>query len=217
MDALVAVIASDARLRSALAHAVLRGPGMSFAGAGVNFESGRALIDEQRPNVLVLDLSLPGGAELIHHAVQCCGCEVMGLLTSQNMEDILTFIKAGAVGFVPRELDGPGFIEQLRMLLDGGSPMPPMVTRQLIRFLAKPDPYSDARAAQRRSTVPLSAQERKMLNIASKGYVYSEVARLMGVSHETVLTYAKRIYRKLRVHTKTEAIYEARCLGWLFD
>jgi DNA-binding CsgD family transcriptional regulator len=65
--------------------------------------------------------------------------------------------------------------------------------------------------------VPLSAQERKMLNIASKGYVYEDVAKLMGVSRETVLTYAKRIYRKLRVHTKTEAIYEARCLGWLFD
>lgn len=50
-----------------------------------------------------------------------------------------------------------------------------------------------------------------------KGYIYDDIAKMMGVSRETVLTYAKRIYRKLKVHTKTEVIYEAMCLGWLLD
>jgi DNA-binding NarL/FixJ family response regulator len=218
MEITVAVVADDARLRSAFAHAVLCAPGMALVGAGDTLDSGRALLDSQRPDVLLMDQALPDGIKLIQHvAQQCPWCGVMVIAASQDQETLLAEIKAGATGFVQREIDGSTLAEQLRVLHAGGSPIAPPIARQLLRFLAASDPHTPNRAAQETPTIPLSAQERKVLEIASKGYVYDEIAKMMGVSRETVLTYAKRIYRKLKVHTKTEAIYEARCLGWLLD
>ncbi len=218
MEITVAVIVDDARLRAAIAHAVLCAPGIALLGAGTDLDSGRTLLDAQRPDVLLVDLELPNCVELIRHAVQYRpGCEVMAIVSSQNMGEVLEAIKAGATGFVLREIDGLNLSDGLRMLHGGGSPMPPLIARQLLHILASPDAHTAARSAGEISTAPLSAQERKVLEIASKGYIYDDVAKMMGVSRETVLTYAKRIHRKLNVHSKTEAIYEARCLGWLAD
>lgn len=218
MEITVAVIAEDARLRAAFAHAVLCASGMALLGAAADLDSGRPLLDAQRPDVVLVDLELPGCLDLIRHAVQYRpGCEVMAIASSQNMGTILEAIKAGATGFVSRDIDGLSLAEDLRMLHAGGSPMPPLIARQLLHILASPDAHPAARSGSETSTAPLSAQERKVLEIASKGYIYDDVAKLMGVSRETVLTYAKRIHRKLNVHSKTEAIYEARCLGWLAD
>jgi DNA-binding NarL/FixJ family response regulator len=218
MEITVAVVIDDARLRAAFAHAVLCTPGLTLLGAGADLASGRSLLDAQRPDVLLVDLELPNCFELIRHAAQYRpGCEVMAVTSSQNMGTVLEAIKAGATGFVSREIDGLSLAEDLRMLHAGGSPMPPLIARQLLHILASPDAHTAARSGGELCIAPLSAQERKVLEIASKGYIYDDVAKLMGVSRETVLTYAKRIHRKLNVHSKTEAIYEARCLGWLAD
>ena len=56
-----------------------------------------------------------------------------------------------------------------------------------------------------------------MLSYAARGYTYDEVAELMGVTRHTVLSYVKRCYQKLQVHSKTEALYEARRLGLVQD
>jgi DNA-binding NarL/FixJ family response regulator len=63
----------------------------------------------------------------------------------------------------------------------------------------------------------VSAQEKQVLVLSAKGYGYEEVAELMGLSRHTVETYVKRVYRKLQVHSKTEAVYEARKLGIVHD
>lgn len=63
----------------------------------------------------------------------------------------------------------------------------------------------------------LSAQEHSVLALCAKGYSHPEIARMLALSDHTVRTYVKRIYRKLQVHTKTEAVYEARKLRWLAD
>jgi DNA-binding CsgD family transcriptional regulator len=65
--------------------------------------------------------------------------------------------------------------------------------------------------------VALAESERAVLNYAARGYSYDEVAELMGVTRHTVMSYVKRSYRKLQVHSKTEALYEARRLGLVDD
>jgi DNA-binding NarL/FixJ family response regulator len=218
VETTVALVVDDARLRGAFAHAVLGATGLAFVGAADDVDSGRALIDNQRPDALLVDLGLPGGIELIRHAVRCCpGCDVMAITASQDLATLLASIKAGVTGFASREVESSELVEQVHVMRAGGSPMPPEVARNLLHLLAMLGPRTATRTAHETPIALLSAQERKVLEIASKGYGYDEIAEMMGVSRETVLTYAKRIYRKLKVHTKTEAIYEARCLGWLLD
>lgn len=106
-------------------------------------------------------------------------------------------------------------INQIHSLLAGGSPISPAIARQLLlRFQAVealPEP-------DKASGIPnLSSQEHTVLEMSAKGYTYEETARLLNLSPRTIETYVKRIYRKLQVHSKSEAIYEARKLGLIRD
>ena len=63
----------------------------------------------------------------------------------------------------------------------------------------------------------LSERECEVLRLVAKGYTFPEIARLLGISAHSVMTYVKRSYHKLQVNSKTEAVYEARKLGLLRD
>jgi DNA-binding NarL/FixJ family response regulator len=90
-----------------------------------------------------------------------------------------------------------------------------VIARRLLKILSRPsEPACNQVDA---GGVALTSQESRVLTLAAKGYTYDEVAELMGVSRHTVMTYVKRIYRKLQVHSKTEAVYEARRMGLLED
>ena len=90
--------------------------------------------------------------------------------------------------------------------------------RRLIRGgvdLSSPEAMAAAMADE--EVVALSEQESRVLHLAAKGFTFDEIAQFMQVSPHTVMTYVKRVYRKLHVRSKVEAIYEARRLGWLRD
>ncbi len=138
---------------------------------------------------------------------------------------VLSSIEAGATGYLLKDtlaLDLPG---QLRSLRAGGSPISPVIARRLLMRLAptatrlshQPSNGSASPMAIDEDVVALSEQESRVLHLASKGFTFDEIARFMLVSPHTVMTYVKRVYRKLHVRSKVEAIYEARRLGWLRD
>ena len=104
--------------------------------------------------------------------------------------------------------------EQLRSLRSGGSPISPVIARQLLKILPRPD---EPVPADKAAGIALTPQESRVLALAAKGYSYDEVAGLMEVSRHTVMTYVKRIYRRLQVHSKSEAVYEARRMGLILD
>jgi DNA-binding NarL/FixJ family response regulator len=96
------------------------------------------------------------------------------------------------------------------LLVAGGSPISPTIARRLLkRFMNSRNAAHDAPS--------LSVQEQAVLSMSSKGYSYDEIAPLLKLSRHTVETYVKRIYRKLQVHSKTAAVYEARKLGLVDD
>ena len=114
--------------------------------------------------------------------------------------------------------------EQLRILRAGGSPLSPMIARRLLSRLVPRSPRlasAHGRAMPARASdedaITLSEQESRVLHLAAKGFTFDEIAGFMQVSPHTVMTYVKRVYRKLHVRSKVEAIYEARRLGWLRD
>jgi DNA-binding NarL/FixJ family response regulator len=128
---------------------------------------------------------------------------------------VLSAIEAGATGYLLKDSSPTSFVEQIRELHAGGSPVSPIIARQL---LARLSPCAPAMAAVPvPCSVALAESERAVLNYAARGYSYDEVAELMGVTRHTVMSYVKRSYRKLQVHSKTEALYEARRLGLVDD
>ena len=180
---------------------------------------GLAMLDLRKPDILLVDLGLPdvSGIEVIRHANQTLPkCECMVVTVFGDEEHVLASIEAGAAGYLLKDASEESFLSGIRELMNGGSPISPIIARRLLkRFHAVPSastPPFDA-AAEAASEVALSDREREILVLASKGFNYPEMGKLMGISPHTVTSHVKKIYRKLAVHSRGEAVFEANRMG----
>jgi len=210
MSMSVLIVEDDARFREAFAHAIEQSADMTLIGSAPDFVSGLALLAKS-PDVLLVDLQLPdgNGIDLIREAARRVpDCDVMVVTIFGDERHVLDSIEAGATGYLLKDLPPAELVEQIRVLHAGGSPVSPIIARQLLtRFAASAEPRSPGA-----ETPLLSEQETRVLTLSAKGFSYDEIAALMQVSRHTVQTYVKRSYRKLQVNSKVDALDEARRL-----
>lgn len=210
----VLIIEDDARFRDAFASAVALAEDMKLIGSAPDYSTGLALL-KKLPDVMLVDLELPdgNGIGLIREAAKLLPqCDVMVVTVFGDERHVLQSIEAGATGYLLKDLPPAELVEQIRVLRAGGSPISPIIARQLLtRFTATQADVANS-GADNDECAPLSTQEVKVLSLTAKGYSYDEIAGLMQISRHTVQTYVKRIYRKLQVNSKFEALYEARRL-----
>jgi DNA-binding NarL/FixJ family response regulator len=213
----VLIVEDDPHLRAAFADAVRGAPDLCLVGLATDLADGMRLLEENVPDVMLVDLGLPSGSgiDLIRKAATCAPqCDSMVITMFADDRLVIECIEAGATGYLLKDARDIELVENIRLLNGGGSPISPAIARRLLmRFAVRPD----AKTGTATATIALSTRERAVLSMSAKGYNYEEIARLMELSRSTVETYVKRLYRKLQVHGKTEAIYEARQLGLLDD
>lgn len=181
---------------------------------------GLAMLELRKPDVLLVDLGLPdmSGIEVIRHASQTLPkCECMVVTVFGDEEHVLASIEAGAAGYLLKDASEESFLSGIRELMNGGSPISPIIARRLLkRFQAVPPASVTVAAADdESSSVALSDREREILLLASKGFNYPEMGKLMSISPHTVTSHVKKIYRKLAVHSRGEAVFEAGQMGLL--
>jgi DNA-binding NarL/FixJ family response regulator len=209
----VLIVEDDPQFRAAFTNAVLSAADLRLAGVADDLPDGIRLLEQTVPDVLLVDIGLPSGSgiDLIRRANQRFPkCDVMVVTVFGDERHVLQCIEAGATGYLLKGSKSIDIVDQIRALKEGGSPISPVIARQLLgRFMPRQCVVSDAQC--------LSAQEHSVLEMSSKGYSYEEIASLLGLSRHTIGTYVKRIYQKLHVHNKSEAIYEARKQGLLRD
>jgi DNA-binding NarL/FixJ family response regulator len=194
---------------------------MQISGTASTLAEGRQLLRGEPVDVLLVDLGLPDGSglELILEVAQNPAwrdrCEVMVISVFADEAHVMSALEAGATGYLLKDSAPDSFIQQIRELHAGGSPVSPVIARKLLGRLS----FATVAAlpASKVISIDLAESERKVLDYAARGYTYDEVAELMGVTRHTVMSYVKRSYRKLQVHSKTEALYEARRLGLVRD
>jgi len=174
---------------------------------------GLAMLALRKPDILLVDLGLPdiSGIEIIRQASQTLpSCESMVVTVFGDEEHVLASIEAGAAGYLLKDASETSFLSGLHELIAGGSPISPIIARRLLkRFHAESVPQVTIID----SDVTLSDREREILLLASKGYNYPEMGKLMGISPHTVTSHVKKIYRKLAVHSRGEAVFEANRMG----
>lgn len=213
----VLIVEDDPEFRMAFVDAVRGAPDMRLVGVAEDLPEGLLLLEATKPDVLLVDIGLPSGSgiELIRYCREhLLQCDSMVVTIFADDQQVIRCIEAGATGYLLKDARSMDIVHQIRVLRDGGSPISPAVARRLLRrFSGGPD----IGAVTSEPAALLSVQERCVLSMSAKGYNYEELGRLMNISRHTVSTYVKRIYRKLQVHTKTEAIYEARKLGLVDD
>ncbi len=122
------------------------------------------------------------------------------LTAYEDTENIFNALAAGANGYLLKRAPRAELLEAIREVHRGGSPMTTHIARKVVQSFQK----AGARSPQPGET--LSAREQEVLDYLSQGFLYKEIAEKMGISYETVHTYIRRIYEKLQVRTRTEAV-----------
>lgn len=212
----VAVVEDDPAFRTAFAYAIQAASDMALAWVAAT--RGEALAQLQGPaaDVLLVDLGLPDGSGIdVIRAAQAAwpGCAVMVTTAFGDEAHVIASIEAGASGYLLK--DGPAqyVVQEIRTLQQGGSPISPLIARRVLQRLRVAPPP----AAPPGGEAVLSQREAQVLELAAKGFQFDEIAQRLQVSRHTVQTFVRRIYAKLEVHSKMEAVNEARRMGLLRD
>jgi DNA-binding NarL/FixJ family response regulator len=214
----VAIVEDRAEFRESFAQLVKAEPDMQLIGTAASLAGGLALLERGPIDVLLVDLGLPDGSgiDLIRNAMmRWPDCDAMVISVFADQSHVMAALEAGATGYLLKDASPLDLTRQIRELRAGGSPISPVIARRLLMRLAPSMTTPPAEAMD--PAVLLTEQEQSVLQYAAKGYSYEEVAGLLGISRHTVMTYVKRSYRKLQVHSKTQAIHEARRLGLVLD
>jgi DNA-binding NarL/FixJ family response regulator len=215
MKCSVLIVEDDLRFRDAFVRAISLASDMTLVGSAADYATGMQQLD-MKPDVLLVDLQLPdgNGIDLIREASRRLpNCDTLVVTIFGDERHVLDSIEAGATGYLLKDMPASELVEQIRVLRDGGSPISPVIARQLLTRMT--DRAAPPAATDDDALPLLSDQEIKVLTMSAKGFSYDEIADLMRVSRHTVQTYVKRSYRKLQVHSKVEALSEARRLKLL--
>ena len=216
----VALVEDDVNFQNALKDAIGAAPDMMLQSVAGTRALGLQALDQMQADVLLVDLGLPDGSgiDVIRAAhTKWPGCNIMVSTTFGDELHVMQSLEAGASGYLLKDSAPERMVFEIRSLYSGGSPISPLIARQiLMRF--RHDDKSVAAPLESASGKPaLSAREQEVLEYITKGFTSDEIAVMMSVSRHTVLTYVRRIYAKLEVNSKAEAIFEARTLGLLSD
>jgi DNA-binding NarL/FixJ family response regulator len=161
-------------------------------------------------DIALVDIGLPdiSGIDVIRSLKALNpDCNVLVITTFGDEKTVTSALEAGADGYLLKGTALEELKRDIRALRDGGSPLSPMIARKLLNRLQTR--AADQRAETAAETT-LTPREHEILDMIAKGFSYAETSKICGISPATVHSHLKSVYRKLEVHSKTEAVYEAR-------
>ena len=209
----VMIVEDDPAFLTRFCKIVASDAALALFGAVTDLASARQVMSKSAPDVLLTDLGLPdgNGIDLIRETShRYPGTDIMVITVFGDEEHVLAAIEAGATGYILKDSIPEEFVELIKQLRAGGSPITPIIARQLLKRFKSGVTPSDQKPAD---DAGLSARESEVLSLIAKGFSFTEIARLLTISPHTVTTHVKRIYQKLAVHSRGEAVYEASKLG----
>ena len=199
----VSIVEDNDQLRGTLARVIGRAEGFVCLGQHATAEAALENLPKEKPNVVIMDINLPGmnGVECVRRLKQVLpGTQVMMLTAYEDTENIFNSLAAGATGYMLKRTPRAELLDAIREVERGGSPMTTHIARKVVQSFLKPV------TAGQPAEEGLSPREKEVLDLLSQGFMYKEIADKLGISFETVRTYIRRIYEKLQVRTRTEAV-----------
>jgi DNA-binding NarL/FixJ family response regulator len=197
------VVEDDAGLRDILSSWLQAADEITCLGVFHDAESATtAAIARARPDVVLADINLPGrsGIECVRELkLQIPETQFVMLTVYEDSNHIFEALAAGATGYLLKTTPRRALIAALREVRAGGSPMSSNIARKVVQSLHQPKP-------QPKAADDLSKRESEVLTLLAQGYLYKEIADTLGIGLETVNTYIRRIYEKLHVHSRAQAV-----------
>ncbi|MDR3377625.1 MAG: response regulator transcription factor [Verrucomicrobiae bacterium] len=206
----ISIVEDNDKLRGTLAKVIGRAEGFRFVSDYGNAEDALADLPKVKPDVVLMDINLPGmnGVECVRKLkVLLPQVHMMMLTVYEDTENIFNALAAGASGYLLKRTPTKELIDAIREMHRGGSPMTTNIARLVVQSFQKP-----VAAPASSGSIPagdlaeLSEREQQVLDLLAQGLIYKEIADKLNIGYETVHTYIRRIYEKLQVRTRTEAV-----------
>lgn len=214
----ILVVDDDEAFRESVCAAIARDESMVLAAQAGTVAAARAATARGNFDVALVDLGLPdgNGIDLIREiARERPETDVMVVTVFGDEAHVLASIEAGATGYLLKRSLHDTLAATVRELRAGGSPISPVIARQLLLRFKRGAGSSPLPPEAIVDDGGLSEREREVLLFIAKGFTVGEIANMLHLSAHTVATHVKHIYRKLAVHSRTEAVFEAGRMGLL--
>jgi DNA-binding NarL/FixJ family response regulator len=199
---LIALVEDDDEIRANLSYRITSQPAFRLVGAYADAESALAEIPAQKPDVVLMDINLPGmdGVECVRRLKpRMSGTQFVMLTVYEDSNRLFKSLVAGASGYLLKRTTPSKLMEAIREAHQGGSPMTPQIARLVVRhFQQVSEPSGEIKK--------LTAREKEVLEQLSKGFRYKEIVENLAISDGTLHSHIRNIYEKLHVHSRTEAV-----------
>jgi DNA-binding NarL/FixJ family response regulator len=196
----VSVVEDDPQARELIVGWINRSQEFCCVSDHSSGEDALRLLPEARPEIVLMDINLPGmnGVECVRQLKpRLPEAQFVMVTIYEDSDHIFHALQAGATGYLLKQTERADLLAALRQVHAGGSPMTPNIARKVVRAFQHPAPEHMAQ---------LSARENEILDLLAHGYLYKEIADKLGIKVATVDTHIRRIYEKLQVRSRSEAI-----------
>jgi DNA-binding NarL/FixJ family response regulator len=203
----IAIVEDDRGVRASLSGIIQRTTDCSCVGDFGSAEEGLRKLPSLRPDVILMDINLPemSGVECVRQLSQLLPATRILMLTVQEDPDsIFNSLAAGASGYLLKPVRSAELVAAVKDVYGGGAPMTSIIARKVVQSFKQA-------GSSRSEKENLSPREQSVLDALAKGYSYKETADLLGISYSTVHTHIERIYQKLHVQSRGQAV--AKYLG----
>ena len=199
----VSIVEDDASLRGILSDWIRSAEGFKCVGVHENAEAAISALPKENPSVVLMDINMPGmnGIECVRRLKpQMTDAQFMMLTVYEDPDHIFKALSSGASGYLLKRTPRTELLAAMRDIHAGGSPMSSNIARKIVQSFQR---FGSASPAEADS---LSPREREVLEFLARGYLYKEIAEALQISIPTVNTHIRRIYEKLHVRSRSQAV-----------
>jgi DNA-binding NarL/FixJ family response regulator len=206
MEIRVCIFEDNNNLREGLFQLINGSKGLNCVGAYPNCDDVLRIIERTKPDVILMDIEMPGisGIESVKK-IKDKYAEVKILMETIFDDDdkIFKSICAGAEGYILKTTEPAEILEAIKEIYEGGSPMTPSIAHRVLKMVKTQSDFSV------KDSFHLTDREKEILNCLVEGMSYKMIADECIISIDTVNVHIKNIYKKLQVHSKSEAVAKA--------
>lgn len=198
----VSIVDDEKGLRDSIATFINGSPGFRCVSAYSSAEEALNKLPTDKPEVVLMDINMAGmsGIECVQRLKAAAPeLQVVMLTVYEDTDKIFKALAAGATGYLLKRLTPEELLQAIREVREGGSPMSNSIARKVVASFQKSSPIDEG-------TSLLSPREATVLDSMAKGLTYKQTADQLGISIATIRTYIRRIYEKLHVQSRTEAV-----------
>ncbi|MEP2944801.1 MAG: response regulator transcription factor [Lentilitoribacter sp.] len=210
----VLIVEDKVEIASRIKSAVEQSVELEVSGVAGDVDTGLKYLFERKPRIVLVDLGLPDGSgvEIINAVAQTdWKCDALVISIFGDEARVIEALQAGAKGYLLKSGSMQSIGEDVKSVIEGGSPISPQIARHLLEMVRQSSTSPD----NDKIVIELTSRETEILNAVAKGYKRREIGEKLGISTGTVGNHINNIYQKLNVGSNTEAIAQATRMGIL--